>query len=247
MKRFARALVAMLGMAVLGSFVLLVPQKNATAVGGAPVTIMSPLPLPVTGSVNAAVTGTVSAQQNGLWNVGLTGTPTVSLASGSTVGITGNVGVANTPANPVPVSVQQSTGFKTLLLSGGSGTSYNEVLPDGTVSTSAFTIAPTQKFVITDVSWVAGCINFGSFSCPQSAGNAVVIQLGTGSYLSEATYASGVFGNGLFAGRSDHFTSGIVVTQLPAPTIFPVASGNGEQVSQVVLQGYLVGVAPILP
>lgn len=244
MKRFVRALAVTLGLVVLGSIVSLVPQKNVTAQSGPAVTIASPLPLPVKGSVN--VTGTVGAQQSGPWSVGLTGTPTVSLASGGTVGITGNVGVANTPANPVPVSVQQSTNFKTLALN-SNGISYNEVLPDGTVTTSAFIIAPSQKFVITDVSWVAECINFGSFSCPQSAGNAVVIQFGKGSYVSEATYASGAFGNGLFAGRSDHFTSGIVVTQLPTPTIFPGASGNGEQVFPVVLQGYLVGLAPILP
>jgi hypothetical protein len=60
MKRFARALAVTFGIAVLGLFVFLVPQTNAAADGGAPVNIMSPLPLPVTG------------------NVGITGTPTVN-------------------------------------------------------------------------------------------------------------------------------------------------------------------------
>ena len=35
MKRFARALVAVFGFVVLGSFVLLAPQKNATGAGAA--------------------------------------------------------------------------------------------------------------------------------------------------------------------------------------------------------------------
>lgn len=51
MKRFGRALAVALGIAVLASAVSLVPQKNATADGGAPVNIISPLPLPVTGTV----------------------------------------------------------------------------------------------------------------------------------------------------------------------------------------------------
>jgi hypothetical protein len=59
----------MLSLAVLGSVVSLVPQKNATANSGAPVNIASPLPLPVTGNVTAAVSGTVAAQQSGAWSV----------------------------------------------------------------------------------------------------------------------------------------------------------------------------------
>lgn len=56
MKRFARALTVMLGLVVLGSIVSFVPQKNAAAYSGAPVNIISPLPLPVTGSVKANIT-----------------------------------------------------------------------------------------------------------------------------------------------------------------------------------------------
>ena len=53
MKRFASALVAIFGMGVLGSFVLLIPQKNVSAQGGGPiVTIGSPLPLPVKDAVS---------------------------------------------------------------------------------------------------------------------------------------------------------------------------------------------------
>ena len=53
MKRFARALVAIFGIVALGSFVLLIPQKNVSAQGGGPtVTIGSPLPLPVKDAVS---------------------------------------------------------------------------------------------------------------------------------------------------------------------------------------------------
>jgi hypothetical protein len=45
---------------------------------GAPVNVVSPLPLPVTvqGSVSGTVSGTVSAVQSGSWNVGVNGTVT---------------------------------------------------------------------------------------------------------------------------------------------------------------------------
>ena len=75
MKPFARLLLVTVGFGALGFVMSLVPQKTATGAGGAPVNIMSPLPLPVTGNVNAAVS---AAQQSGNWNVGITGTPSVS-------------------------------------------------------------------------------------------------------------------------------------------------------------------------
>ena len=61
MKRFARALAAILSIVVLGSFVVLVPQKTAIGAGSAPVTIMNTATnaVPVTGSVSATVSGTV--------------------------------------------------------------------------------------------------------------------------------------------------------------------------------------------
>jgi len=57
MKRFAKLLLVTVGFGVLGFVMSLVPQKSATGAGSAPVSIASPLPLPVTGNVNAAVTG----------------------------------------------------------------------------------------------------------------------------------------------------------------------------------------------
>jgi len=107
MKRFARLLLVTVGFGALGFVMSLVPQRNATGAGAAPVTIASPLPVPVTGSVNAAVTGTVAAQQSGSWNVGITGTPTVN----ANVTFPSSIGVQNAKdlsSLPIPL-LQQDT------------------------------------------------------------------------------------------------------------------------------------------
>jgi hypothetical protein len=109
MKRFARALAVLFGIVVLGSFVLLVPQKSATAQGGPAVTIVSPLPLPVRGNVSATVSGPVAAQQSGNWNVGIAGTPNVSvtntpmvsLAAGSSMKVSNPL---DNQSNPTPLA-----------------------------------------------------------------------------------------------------------------------------------------------
>ena len=85
MKRLAKALVVLLGLAVIGSVASLVPQKSATATGSAPVTVMNTTPIPVAGSVTATVSGTVAAQQSGSWNVGITGTPNINVGNFPTV------------------------------------------------------------------------------------------------------------------------------------------------------------------
>ena len=45
--------------------------------GSAPVNIVSPLPLPITGSTS--VSGTVAVTQSGTWDMGITGTPNVRI------------------------------------------------------------------------------------------------------------------------------------------------------------------------
>ena len=218
MKRFAKLLVVTLGFGALGFMMSLVPQKNATGAGAAPVNIVSSIPL--------TVTGTVAAQQSGTWNVGINGTPTVSLASGATVNV-GNV------SSPVPVqSVKQSAAnFKTLLFN-GTGTAYQEVLADGTLSPSAFAIPAGEQFVITDIDWVAFC-SFAS-SCSVSAGDPVLFSLGE-AFSSLGTYAV-LLGLEGVAGRNEHLTSGIVTTSLPTPNV-PAGNASG---THVVLRGYLV-------
>jgi hypothetical protein len=214
MKRFAKALALTLGSVALGSFVLLVPQSNAAAQSGPVVTLAGPLPLPVKGNVNVG--------------------NFPSTLTGSSVPVSGNVTASVNLPNPLPVQPvkQSAANFKTLLFN---GSNYIEVLPDGTSGASPFTIPQGDQFVITDVSWVAFCFEFSTPACVASAGDAVVVELGNGFYVGEATYSSR-FGS-LFAGHNDHLTSGIVASQLPGPTI--LGGGPGEQLL-VILQGYLV-------
>lgn len=214
MKRFARALVVALGIAGLASVVALVPQKSATAVGGAPVTIMSPLPLPVSGSVNATVGGTVAAQQSGNWNVGIDGTPTVNA----------NVSLPN----PLPVQpVQQSAAnFVSLDFEGGG---YFQVLGDGRDDLTPFKLN-SKQLVITDVQWEISCAS----GCV--AGDAVTLALGDNAFRAVATYANR--GGLPVAGGSDHLASGFVADALPNPTVL---SGTGSAtIDFLVLRGYVV-------
>ncbi len=51
--------------------------------GSAPVSIVSPLPVPVSGSTT--VSGSVAATQSGTWNVGINGTPTVTVTTNQPV------------------------------------------------------------------------------------------------------------------------------------------------------------------
>ena len=141
MKRFARALAVTLGIVVLGSFVSLIPQSNPSAAGGPAVTIVNPLPLPVTGAV------------------GVNNFP--GTLTGATVPVSGNVTANVSLPNPLPVQPvkQSAANFKTLTFT---GTNYLEVLPNGSLSTGAFTIPQGAQFVITDVSWVALCITISS-------------------------------------------------------------------------------------
>ena len=151
------------------------------------------------------------------------------------------VTVANTPANPVPAQeVKESRANFVTLSFNGSG--YDEILPDG--SKSVFAIPTGQQFVITDVSWITVCENVFTITCTRAVGDAVVLTLGgnppvaPGPYTSQAVYGENVFLK--TAGRSDALKSGLVVAQVPTPSILFGTSGNGEQIFAVTLRGYLV-------
>jgi hypothetical protein len=167
-KRFARALAVTVGLLVLGSVISLVPQKNATGAGAAPVFVTN-TSVPVSGSVNATVTGTVAVSN-------LPATQPVS----------GTVSVGNFPATltgtSVPVSLKQAANFKTLTLAADL-TDYLEVRSDGTVGTSSFAIPQGEQFVITDVSWLTVC----GPGCQLSAGDAAPVSIGH-FYVSVGTY-----------------------------------------------------------
>jgi hypothetical protein len=148
------------------------------------------------------------------------------------------VTVANTTADPVPVDDAKGN-YITLSLNPGSQT-FNEILPDGTV-VSNYSVPSGEKFVITDISWIASCVNlFGIVTCNKSAGDAAIVALQVQNsvpYLSQAHYGGS---DPLTAGNSDSFKSGLVVSQLPTPIFFDGASGNGEGFLSFTLRGYLV-------
>jgi len=143
-KRFAKLLLVTVGFGTLGFVMSRVPQKNATGAGGAPVNIVSPLPLPMTGNVNATVNGTVAALQSGNWNVGITGTPTVKCTLFSRVKTDGTV---------EDFSLQPGTGLVITdiqsLQSGTAGTLGGLLIEKGCPS-----VAPIfyQAFVVADTS-----------------------------------------------------------------------------------------------
>ena len=151
------------------------------------------------------------------------------------------VTVANTSANPVPAQEVKESRANFITLS-FNGTGYDEVLPDG--SKSVFAIPTGEQFVITDVSWITICENFFTVTCNRAVGDAVVLTLGgnpptvPGPYTSQAVYGENVFLK--TAGRNDNLKSGLVVAQVPTPSILFGPSGNGENILTVTLRGYLV-------
>jgi len=157
------------------------------------------------------------------------------------------VTVVNTPKNPVPVQAAKESRVNFISVSfnpSGGSTTYNEVSPDGTISSTPFTIPAGEEFVITDVNWITVCGSDIVTSCTKSAGDAAVLVLGatnsglpTGPYMSRSTYTGGT--GFLTAGRSDSLKSGLVVAQLPMPSLLG-ASSNGEFILAVTLRGYLV-------
>jgi len=151
------------------------------------------------------------------------------------------VTVANTSSNPVPAQeVKESRANFVTLSFNGSG--YDEVLPDG--SKSVFAIPTGEQFVITDVSWITTCENLFTITCNRVVGDAVILTLGGNPPLTPGPYTSqAVYGENVFlktAGRNDSLKSGLVVAQVPTPSILFGASGNGEQIFAVTLRGYLV-------
>ena len=107
------------------------PPKSS---GSAPVTIVSPIPLPITGSTT--VSGAVAATQSGTWNVGITG---------------------NSGANPVLVRDVDNPArrpFQIMLCGGGkNGVSFcNLPVLGAPGAPSAFVVPPGQQLVLRFVS-----------------------------------------------------------------------------------------------
>src|SRR6516164_126026 len=99
---------AVLLLAAIGT---MMNRQAMQAAGGPSVTIESPIPLPVTGTVavtgSTTVSGTVAATQSGTWNVGVTGTPNVHVTNPATapafflsVNDTGRIAYQSLNTNP---------------------------------------------------------------------------------------------------------------------------------------------------
>jgi hypothetical protein len=87
MQRLSDKLIALGVVGVLAVTGMFMNSRQTKAEGSAPVTIVGPLPVPVTGSTT--VSGAVAATQSGSWNVGIIGQPlSVSVANSPTVGLT---------------------------------------------------------------------------------------------------------------------------------------------------------------
>jgi hypothetical protein len=155
--------------------------------------------------------------------------------------VTTLVTVANTPANPVPI--QQAKANYINLAYDVNNNGYEQLLADGTAA--AFTIPAGEKLVITDISWEVFCFSnpFGGATCNKSPGDATVITFGGisaapgGFYVAQAPYVN--FTAGVFAGASDHFQSGYVTSQLPAPALL-FGGSPGESIFSTNIRGYLV-------
>ena len=143
----------------------------------------------------------------------------------STISVTNPVG---SPSQSVPLVVTGDTvNFVTLLFNG----SYLQVRPDG--STTNFTLQASQSLVITDVNWQALCTQVQG--CTKSAGDQATFFLGN-FYVSTDTYKG--LPLGLVAGRTDHFTTGLALTQLPTPGLL-FGAAAGEIINLAILQGYV--------
>jgi hypothetical protein len=101
MKCFARALAVTLGLVVLGVFVLLVSQKNATGAGAAPVTVVNtPLPVGVTNTAAnpVPVSGLVAVgNERTLTGGGFVPVPLDVTVTNGTLPVTGYVSISGRP------------------------------------------------------------------------------------------------------------------------------------------------------
>jgi len=134
MQNLRNKLIAGGAVLILAAIGTMMNRQAMQAAGGPSVTIESPIPLPVTGTVavtrSTTVSGTVAATQSGTWNVGLTGTP--------------NVHVTNPITAPVPVldiskSASQIVNLQCLFICTAQG------------GTAAYVVPPGQNLVVTSV------------------------------------------------------------------------------------------------
>jgi hypothetical protein len=104
--------------------------------------------------------------------------------------------------------------------------SFFKLNSDGTQQNTAFVIPSGQVFVITDVQWAAdSATQLTLLTQPVVSGNAPLLYFG---------FSTGSGGNPI--GSTDHFTTGIVVSQVPKA----FANATTANVELIILRGYLL-------
>lgn len=221
MQTLRNKLIGLAAIGVLAVIGALMNSRQAVAQnpnpGSAPVNIVSPLPLPVTGSTT--VSGSVAATQSGAWSVGITGQPIgVNVNNSPLVVLPTHLGVP--ASNIVRLANRLANSSTTCPAMGQSFTAetFCQIRPDGTFVSTPFVIPANHYFVITDVSFFASVAANTSVSMGLFLGSSVIYEL------------SGVGNPGGEASAHDHLTSGIVVSTMPSTEPSPY----------VLLSGYLV-------
>jgi hypothetical protein len=250
MCRFKNSLIAMSGLATIAVVVpMLLPFVgfSSNSVGGSAPTNQTQnvlvvnteqQPVPVSGT--ATVTGTVQAEQSGTWNVGINGTPTVGLANGSSVGVSGTVGIdsqSNTVkidgTSPIPVRDVDNPARNVFVYSNSSS------MPDGIHNAAySFSVPDNKRLVIEQLS--------GSVDVSPTADQKVVVgvngQVG-GTYME-------YFILGQDAGTAGIFEQYLASSQMrtyaePGNPVTVFATRNnatGGAIVNVFLSGYLVDI-----
>jgi hypothetical protein len=156
-----------------------------------------------------------------------------------TVTNTPNVHVTNTPL-PVQTVTQATANYVTVSCPVGnyviSSCIYAAGTPPAHVSlgSTVFPLPSGESFVVTDISWTFGC---GPYS--NSAGDTVGVEL-TNSLGTLYSSVAILDAPGAWAGRADHFTSGLVLTGNPSwgGTVYDVDVCT--PITGVIMQGYMV-------
>ena len=211
MKQFSKLMLIALSFGIVTLALSLVPSKPAGAAGSAPVTVTH-TPLPVTLQGTEQISGNVNVS-------------VVNSASSP-------VPIKNAAAGPLTHTGRLPSEHVILQLNVFTPTAptpqYFRVFPDGTVDVTPFVIPKGSSLIVTDVDWEK------SGGPP---GFETVIEFRFGSQNDPSGFiclSTGQYDIGGFAGKSEHMTSGLVLTKVP-----PVTLGSSSNLAKLIIRGYL--------
>jgi len=192
--------------------------------GAAPVNIVSPLPLPITGT--ATVSGTVGAKQSGPWSVNAN--VTFPASQGVTVNAAGPLtNVGRLPSKQVTLTSIVGAICPTFFAQVSSA--------DG--STSCFDMAnhPGEVLVITDYTWIGLAVSPGA-----TCATAIINSSNPNNlYFSSAAVAD----SARIAAKTEHFTTGITLTgnpQIVQGKLISTFLASCDLLTPVQFTGYLM-------